>query len=912
MKFSAFLFSISLFLLTSISGHTQEKNLDSLKTILSSKVTNNIKEDQAIKFIESNKSIILPDELGNCYQEYGKWFYIIDKKKKANLKKAIFFTKKALNIKREHKVSIISLKKTLYNLAIFYTRSNNYFEAIKYYQIIKEISEVDKNTLSALRELSKLYTITGDFYKALINLNGLIDLSSKDTVLRKKTMQAYEYRANVYSLMGWEQFSRNIKEDAFKADSILNLIGVKNTKYHNRLNQLEGNRLLENGFYRESIVYFEKVLKGVPKNDSINIARGYNSLGQSYAKLKDDRKAFYYFDKALLYDQTNSVAIENKGDVFLEQKQYDSSLKEYQKAINILLLNSDLKLYDVIPQKSLEEAKDKYFLLHHLIQKAKAFIAYYHAEKDVKHLQSALVTFESADKLIDIIRFESTEVKSKLFWREQGADLYLGAVEVCYLLNNPAKALYFMEKNKAILLLEDISNYQAVKNAKLPLDIASKEVALKNEIHKLESKLQQVSKKENNNIESVKRALYLSKRKYATFVDSLVVAYPEYGKYKRKLPIITYQQALEKSKKERTNFLQYITNDDKGYGLLIGERKTEFFEINNAKALPEEIQTLQNFVTQKINTRQQQQAYYQIANTLFEKLIPEQVFQQIKGKEVIVIPDYRLQKVAFETLITTKNTANYFIKDAVISYAYSLSHLENNNQIDRVAPKGFLAVAPVDFTTLNLPSLHYTVSEVNTTNSIFNGTTLLNENAKKANFLDQGNQYKGLHLATHAEVNDTETPWIAFNDEKLSLQEIYGYKNEHEIVTLSACKTSLGELQLGEGVMSLARGFFYGGAKSVVSSLWSSNDKTNEQIITNFYQYLNNGDSKSKALQKAKLDYLKTHDGIDASPFYWGSYILIGDVSVVDLSTPSFNWMFILGGLLLIAAVGLFFFRRKS
>ena len=69
----------------------------------------------------------------------------------------------------------------------------------------------------------------------------------------------------------------------------------------------------------------------------------------------------------------------------------------------------------------------------------------------------ALETVKIADFLVDNIRLESNEQKSKIFWRTISSQIYTNAVEISYKLNQPENALYYIEKNKAILLLEDIN-----------------------------------------------------------------------------------------------------------------------------------------------------------------------------------------------------------------------------------------------------------------------------------------------------------------------------------------------------------------------------------------------------------------------------------------------------------------------
>jgi CHAT domain-containing protein len=77
------------------------------------------------------------------------------------------------------------------------------------------------------------------------------------------------------------------------------------------------------------------------------------------------------------------------------------------------------------------------------------------------------------------------------------------------------------------------------------------------------------------------------------------------------------------------------------------------------------------------------------------------------------------------------------------------------------------------------------------------------------------------------------------------------------MVVLSSCNTGNGFLSTGEGILSLARGFIYSGSKSVVMSMWEIEDRSGTEIVKLFYKNLKRGYSKSDALKKARIDFLK-------------------------------------------------------
>ncbi|GGX15698.1 CHAT domain-containing protein [Aquimarina muelleri] len=883
---------------------------------LSPNIPLEIAEQKIDSFVNNATKILPPIEIADHYHEYGLWYFqkwnII--KDITLLEKAFFYTEKSKNIKKAiSNIDQQSLNKTLYNLGHFSFRKHDFFEAIKYYSEIIKANGTKKRLLFSHIALGETYTKIGDFHKALHILEKGIELAGSDKLYQKNIIDGYIQLADTYSLMGYEEYSSEIQSNLQKADSILDLVSFNTIRHKNYIYQIEGNRLLKTKKYLQANFFFHKTLENLYSGDSYNKAITYNSLGVSFHNLRKLDSAQFYIQKSISVAPNFTPAHENMGDLYIEQKDFIKGLQAYQKAIDYSVSNDKNSGYkNLITIQELEVTVNKYDLLHHLIQKANGWMQYYLYDKDKNHLIEALETFKLADKLVDIIRFESTEYKSKLFWREQGASLYRKAVETCYLLKKPEEAYYFMEKNKALLLLEDITNEQAKENTKLPVVIAKREFALKKEIYLSENELNSSQKQPKDSIQIIKDKVYKNKRLYEQFVDSISKIYPEYAVNKKKITVLPHYTFTTKYILEDEVVLQYILDKDHGYGLLTSSNKSIFFEIKDVPVLIEDIKLLRKQSSQWFVHQEQVTAYQKNANSIFQKLIPPSVHTLVKGKKITIVPDYTLQQISFDALTTSAQPHSYFIKDAEIRYAYSMSYLDRKEQVTNISKYPFIGFAPVTFSNNKLGDLPLSKDEVLSISSLYNGDTILEEKATKANFLDTIQAYKVIHLSTHADIGDIVDPWIAFRDQKLSLHEIYATKNQSDMVVLSACKTSLGELKLGEGIMSLARGFFHSGAKSVVSSLWATNDKSSQELMLDFYKKLDKGETKASALRNAKLDYIRTHTGSELSPFYWGSLILIGDNSPITLSQNTYYWYWAGSLALLMLIISVFYIRRKK
>lgn len=148
-------------------------------------------------------------------------------------------------------------------------------------------------------------------------------------------------------------------------------------------------------------------------------------------------------------------------------------------------------------------------------------------------------------------------------------------------------------------------------------------------------------------------------------------------------------------------------------------------------------------------------------------------------------------------------------------------------------------------------------------------------------------QYRYVHFATHG-LLDTERPGLSAlvlstvdADGKpqngfLRANDIYNMKLPAELVVLSACQTGLGKEVKGEGLIGLTRGFMYAGAKRVVVSLWSVNDKATSDLMTNFYRgMLKNNYRPAAALRAAQIEMWKQKKW--QSPYYWAAFTMQGE-----------------------------------
>lgn len=107
------------------------------------------------------------------------------------------------------------------------------------------------------------------------------------------------------------------------------------------------------------------------------------------------------------------------------------------------------------------------------------------------------------------------------------------------------------------------------------------------------------------------------------------------------------------------------------------------------------------------------------------------------------------------------------------------------------------------------------------------------------------------------------------------MNEIYNLQLQTKLVVLSACKTGIGAVIPGEGLMGLSRAFQYAGANNLIASLWKVGDRSTAELMIAFYTYLKKGYSMPRALSAAKRSMINNRRY--AHPRYWATFKLIGN-----------------------------------
>ena len=612
-------------------------------------------------------------------------------------------------------------------------------------------------------------------------------------------------------------------------------------------------------------------------------------------------------------------------DLEIKKGNLSAALKYCQQALNELspLYNNE-KISD---NPSVADVSSNLVFINVLAEKISVLGKLYESESDKTYLEAALNTALVFVESFDALKPEYESKVDKQFLITEMYPALQGAVEVCYKLFSLTKddkfieyAFYFVEKSKSILLLESTRSAQANSFGGVPDEVLNKERQYRASILYLEKKAFT-----QNRDSKLSDSLFRLKTEYYSFVSKLEQDYPRYFNLKYKSEVVSVEKIRSFIADEFT-VLDYFVDDKAIYIIQIQKSKLHFDRIT----LSDNLRTnIERFYSQISNLKLgNEDKLNELSFDIYNSIIKPSL-EKSNTEKLIIISDDILNYLPFDALVTKQDGSEYLLDKYVVSYANSATLLLEERGSDVKVSGEVLAFAPqfqsagtteIVSDRSQFAPLKFNQQEVKNISSYFETKSLIGTDASITNFNQFSSDYKVLHFATHASANDEypDYSFLALASDKnrdsisfLYVKDLYAKDLNADLITLSACETGIGKFQKGEGILSLARGFNYAGAKSLVTSLWKVNDETTSQIMNFFYKNLDQGQSKNEALRNAKLEYLRTSDdSVLKHPYYWAGFVISGDMS--PMNSSSNLWVFLIGGVLFLLIVFILYKRYHN
>ncbi len=295
--------------------------------------------------------------------------------------------------------------------------------------------------------------------------------------------------------------------------------------------------------------------------------------------------------------------------------------------------------------------------------------------------------------------------------------------------------------------------------------------------------------------------------------------------------------------------------------------------------------------------------YFQLSYELYQLVQPF----AWPVKQLVVSPDGLLHQLPFEALSTGGKEA-FLGGQKQISYLYSFLQYVNEEKINNTS----LPVTVYSFSKqhLGFAALPNSATEEKYLNSHFSSATSDAVQTTEEMFVQSMQSKSVLHIATHAVAGDSANQPFLVLKNKFYLGQLQYSIAASPLVVLTACETAAGQLQTGEGVVSLGRAFISKGVKGVVASRWKVDDAVAPVFVKAFYDELNETHSPAAALLEARKKYLQTATNLSQkNPLLWAGFSYMGVEQQIELKKAgSFNWYWLL--LLLILPVVLILKRK--
>lgn len=723
----------------------------------------------------------------------------------------------------------------------------------------------------------------------------------------------------------------SLTNDSFRANT-MNLIGL----IYNEMDKP-----------KQAIEYFKKFLE-LPNQSigdmSIRIAKatallnmGINlyDIGDTKAAMQNYNRSLQEMKELVEFPSTDLInCYRYLGDFYAVEERWRNALINYDSALR----NTELKYSDKILEFPKSDSASRFSLesLTILKKKTKAILNT-HKEDPITYLESVLDHVDKTHDRIKSNRESLYKTDGKLFLSQFFKELYETGIEASfelYRITGDAKyswkAFSYAQLSKSNLFLEQEKDYKEFASSSIPYSL--KEVYY-NTSARLENLKTSLYKALDNSLtgDSVLRLsdqiLRLEER-VTHLKDSISLNYSSESSLESGLDAIN-------SLRQNEVLLEYFYGDRNVYAFGVNaQRNIVFMQTENDGELQESLEGFLKIVSSQPNYEEfeaDQLGFKKQAYTLYSRLIGPALDQAGKGvKALVIVPDEFLTRIPFEALITSPGEDqnfkdfDYLIKNYNIRYMIS-SNTQKTSSVPMDGDYKILGFGFSNNTNQNagsrggLSSLPGTEREIQFLNASFKGDYYLGEEGTKQEFLTRARDYDILHLAIHGKADSANRflSRLIFNgsDSILNPNQLYLANIQALLTVLSACESGKGQIESGEGTFSIARGFAIVGVPNIVMSLWEVDDRTTSTQMVNFYEnFLNNELDLNSSLRNVKLDYIEKGDSYQSHPYYWASFVHLGQNAdfEADSSNPGLMIGLLLLALLVAAFIGRNLYKKRK
>ena len=258
-----------------------------------------------------------------------------------------------------------------------------------------------------------------------------------------------------------------------------------------------------------------------------------------------------------------------------------------------------------------------------------------------------------------------------------------------------------------------------------------------------------------------------------------------------------------------------------------------------------------------------------------------------RNSRVILLPDGSLYGLNFETLIVPATKPHYWIEDATLTTANSLTLLASSASRPALnaKAKNLFLVGNTVSPNSGFPALPQAAAEMQRIEKYFPAShrdILSGSQATPAAYLSsKPEQFAFIHFVTHgtaSRARPLESAVILSSEKdedsyKLYARDIVNHRLSAYLVTISACNGAGTRAFSGEGLVGLSWAFLRAGAHNVVGALWEVSDASTPQLMDALYDGLSHGQDPASALRAAKLTLLHS-DSVFRKPYYWAPFQL--------------------------------------